>query len=400
MYIKVLTVSALNNYIKKMMDNDIILMNIHVKGEISNFKIHSSGHIYFSLKDDDGKINCVMFRTDAEQLEFIPENGMQVEVAGRISVYIKDGSYQLYCNKIMELGMGELYARFIQLKEKLSRDGLFNEEHKRPIPLFPRRIGVITSPTGAAIRDIINVSTRRNKNVNILLYPSVVQGKAAASDIIKGIEVLNQIEDIDVIIVARGGGSVEELWSFNDEQLAYAVYNSSKPIITGVGHETDFTIVDFVSDRRAPTPSAAAEVAVPFYSELENQFFSLQNRLMRSYGNIIERKKSDLAAIERSLQLNSPMNYIVNGYTYIDNLRNRLYSSINNKLAIKKEQLVKYSALLEAHNPLKVLERGYSIIQDNNNKVINEIEQLKKQNEVLITLKDGSIKTFVSFKGE
>lgn len=400
MYIKILTVSALNNYIKKVMDNDYILNNVHVKGEISNLKIHNSGHIYFSLKDEFGKINGVMFRSDAENLKFIPENGMDVEVTGRVSLYLKDGSYQLYCNKMEPVGIGDLYVTFLKLKEKLEKEGLFDERRKKAIPFYPRRIGVITSPTGAAIRDIINVSTRRNKNCNILIYPSLVQGKGASQDIIRGIEYFNTIEDIDTIIIARGGGSIEELWSFNDEELAYAVYKSKKPIISGVGHETDFTIIDFVSDRRAPTPSAAAEIAVPSLVEMEERIEVLRTLLHNNVYNKINSKSNALERLKNRLKLTSPINEIVNSYNHIDNLKNRLSHHMKLSLEVKKEQLSKNYALIAAYNPLNILNKGYSIIQDKEDQVISSIEELKKQEKLKILLKDGKIEARVSFEGE
>lgn len=400
MYIKILTVSALNNYIKKVMDNDYILNNVHVKGEISNLKIHNSGHIYFSLKDEFGKINAVMFRSDAENLKFIPENGMDVEVTGRVSLYLKDGSYQLYCNKMEPVGIGDLYVTFLKLKEKLEKEGLFDERRKKAIPFYPRRIGVITSPTGAAIRDIINVSTRRNKNCNILIYPSLVQGKGASQDIIRGIEYFNTIEDIDTIIIARGGGSIEELWSFNDEELAYAVYKSKKPIISGVGHETDFTIIDFVSDRRAPTPSAAAEIAVPSLVEMEERIEVLRTLLHNNVYNKINSKSNALERLKNRLKLTSPINEIVNSYNHIDNLKNRLSHHMKLSLEVKKEQLSKNYALIAAYNPLNILNKGYSIIQDKEDQVISSIEELKKQEKLKILLKDGKIEARVSFEGE
>ncbi len=262
MHIKTLTVSQLNRYVKNTLDADFILNNASVKGEISNLKIHSSGHIYFSLKDGGSKINCVMFKSYAYKLKFVPENGMDIVVEGNVSVYEKEGSYQLYCKAMKREGIGDLYIAFEELKEKLKKEGLFDDAHKKEIPRFPKKVGVITSPTGAALRDIINVTKRRNKGIELLIYPALVQGIDASKTIIEGIKILNKVEDVDIIILARGGGSIEELWAFNNEELAYEIYSSKKPIITGVGHETDFTIVDFVSDRRAPTPSAAAEIAV------------------------------------------------------------------------------------------------------------------------------------------
>ncbi|WP_139904279.1 exodeoxyribonuclease VII large subunit [Clostridium thermarum] len=400
MYIKVVSVSALNNYIKKVMDNDFILSNVHVRGEISNLKVHNSGHVYFSLKDEYGKISAVMFRSDAEGLDFVPENGMNVEVVGRVSTYLKEGTYQLYCNKMVQVGIGELFAAFIKLKEKLQKEGLFKDEYKKEIPQFPRRIGVITSPTGAAVRDIINVAKRRNSKVNLLIYPSLVQGKGASEEIIKGIRYLNSVEDIDTIIIARGGGSIEELWSFNDEALAYEVFKSKKPIISGVGHETDFTIIDFVSDRRAPTPSAAAEIAVPSIRDFNEKVNSLQIRLGRVFERELSSKRNILERYKSRLELNNPVNYIVNSYNTVDNLKSRLLHSMQMVIGIKKEQLARANALLGAHNPLNILNKGYAVIQDEENKVISSSAVLKTQDSIYITLKDGKVKANVCFKGE
>ncbi|MBL4937906.1 exodeoxyribonuclease VII large subunit [Clostridium sp. YIM B02515] len=392
MYIKTLSVSALNNYIKKTLDADFILNNLSIKGEISNLKLHSSGHMYFSLKDEGSKINCIMFKTYASSLKFLPKDGESVVVKGKVSVYEKDGAYQLYCQEITQEGLGELYIAFQKLKEKLEKQGLFDEKRKRPLPKYPRRIGVITSPTGAAVRDIINVSTRRYKGVNMLIYPALVQGYNASEDIIRGIQTLNQIEDIDVIILARGGGSLEELWAFNNEELAYEVYNSKKPIITGVGHETDFTIVDFVSDRRAPTPSAAAEMAVPNREELLRGINTYESALNTSISNTLKDYNNKIESLRKTLYLNSPANFIVNQYNYIDRLQDTLNYKMKLILQNKKENLGKLNSLLDAHNPLKVLNKGYAMIQDSDGKIISEKKDLKENKEFLITLKDGKLK--------
>jgi len=392
MYIKTLSVSALNNYIKKTLDADFILNNLSIKGEISNLKLHSSGHMYFSLKDEGSKINCIMFKTYTSSLKFLPKDGDSVVVKGKVSVYEKDGAYQLYCQEITQEGLGELYIAFQKLKEKLEKAGLFDEKRKKPIPKYPRRIGVITSPTGAAVRDIINVSTRRYKGVNMLIYPALVQGYNASEDIIKGIETLNQIEDIDVIILARGGGSLEELWAFNNEELAYEVYNSKKPIITGVGHETDFTIVDFVSDRRAPTPSAAAEMAVPNMEELLRGINTYETALNTSIINTFKDYNNKIESLRKTLYLNSPANFIVNQYNYIDRLQDTITYKMKLILQNKKENLGKLNSILDAHNPLKVLNKGYAMIQDSDGKIISEKKDLKENKEFLITLKDGKLK--------
>ena len=391
MYIKTLTVSALNSYIKRVVDNDFILSNSSVKGEISNFKLHSSGHIYFSLKDESSKINCIIFRSAAKNLKFTPEVGMQVVVKGRISVYEKEGAYQLYCDTMEPDGIGELYLAFEKLKTRLQSEGLFDEEHKKPLPQYAEKIGIITSPTGAAIRDIINVTKRRNKKVELVIYPALVQGVNASADLIKGIETLNKIEDIDIIILARGGGSIEELWCFNDEKLAKAVFNSRKPIITGVGHEIDYTIVDFVSDRRAPTPSAAAEIAVFNLEEFKNRILTYKNTLKtRALINLKDRKnKTDL--LKRNLLSLSPSIYIINEYRNIDRLRELIDIKIKGRINKEKETLGKINALLSAHNPLNILNKGYAIIQDENENLVSRISMLKELEKAKITLKDGHV---------
>jgi exodeoxyribonuclease VII large subunit len=397
MFIKVLSVSALNNYIKKIMDNDVILNNVYISGEISNFKLHDSGHMYFSLKDEFGKINAVMFKGNVANIQFIPQNGMNVEVKGRVSVYTKDGSYQLYCDSMKQVGLGELYIAFNKLKDKLLKDGLFDEANKKPIPRFPSRIGVITSPTGAAVRDIINVATRRNKNVDILLYPARVQGEGASNELIKGIKYLNTLEDVEVIILGRGGGSIEELWAFNDEALAYAIFNSRIPVVTGVGHETDYTIVDFVSDRRAATPSAAAEIVVPSIQDINNEIEYLERTLNRVFVNSIEKKKNQVIVMKKTLEVNNPLNYVINAFNFIDNLKVRLSHNIDMRINLEKEAISKLNAVLQAQNPLNVLNRGYAVIQDENSDVINDIEILKEKKEIQVTLKNGSIKGKVDF---
>lgn len=393
MYIKVLTVSELNSYIKKVMDSDFILGNAYIKGEISNFKLHTSGHAYFSLKDENGKINCVMFRSDVQSLKFMPENGMKVNVKGRVSVYIKDGAYQLYASEIELEGMGELYIAFEKLKEKLSRKGIFDEEHKQSITLYPSKIGVITSKTGAAVRDIINVSRRRNKNIDIVIYPVLVQGVKASKEIIKGIDYMNNADDVDTIIIARGGGSIEELWAFNDENLAYAVYNSKKPVITGVGHETDFTIVDFVSDMRAPTPSAAAEIAVPDLSQFSDKIYTMKKRLSADACYYFESKRKDLELKKKLIENNSPEAFIVNGYSILGKLQELLFIKTKRTLEIEKEKISKYKYILASNNPQNVLNKGYSIIKDKDGEFIDTVKKLKSVNDVVITMKDGYVET-------
>jgi exodeoxyribonuclease VII large subunit len=390
MFIKVLTVTALNGYIKKIIDSDFILNNTNVKGELSNVKIHSSGHIYFSLKDAFGKVNCVMFKSKASKLRITPKDGMNVIIRGRVSVYEQGGAYQVYCDSMEPDGEGQLFLAFQNLKEKLEKQGMFNSVHKKNIPLFPKRIGIITSQTGAAIKDVINVATRRNAKVNMLIYPALVQGVNASDDIIRGIKYFNSLEIVDLIIIARGGGSIEELWAFNEENLADEIYNSKIPIITGIGHETDFTIADFVSDYRAPTPSAAAEIAVKNLEELNNEIKGIRGVLLRSVQFKVTREYNRINLLNKSLKINNPLNYIVNQYIHIDNLKETLSYKLNSKVSMEKQKLSKFNALLNAHNPLNVLNKGYAVLQSNDNKVISEISNLKNIKEVKITLKDGS----------
>lgn len=390
MFIKVLTVTALNGYIKKVIDSDFILNNANVKGELSNVKIHTSGHIYFSLKDAFGKINCVMFKSQASKLRITPRDGMNVIIKGKISVYEREGAYQIYCDSMEADGEGQLYLAFQNLKEKLEKQGLFEKAHKKDIPLFPSKIGIITSPTGAAIKDIINVATRRNLKVNILIYPSLVQGVNASEEIAGGIKYFNSLKNVDLIIIARGGGSIEELWAFNEENLAYEIYNSKIPIITGVGHETDFTIADFVSDHRAPTPSAAAEIAVKNLDQLNSEIRALRELLLRSVEFKLTKEFNKVNLLNKTLKVNNPLNYIVNQYIHIDNLKENLSYKLNSKISLEKQKLSKFNALLHAHNPLNVLNKGYAVLQNNENKVISEINNLKNIKEIKITLKDGS----------
>lgn len=392
MFVKTLTVSALNSYIKKVLDNDFILNNSSIKGEISNLKIHSSGHVYFSLKDESSKISCIMFRTYAENLTFLPKDGMNVLVKGNVSVYQKDGQYQLYCSDMKLEGQGELHLAFERLKGKLEKEGLFDEKRKKPLPTYPTNIGIVTSPTGAAVRDIINVTTRRNSKINLYIYPSLVQGVNAAKSIANGIKFFNSDNKVDLIIIARGGGSIEELWAFNEEEVAYAIYNSKLPVISGVGHETDFTIADFVSDRRASTPSAAAEIAVPSLNKMLGELGYLKERLDYSIKDALEKRRNSVNMLSKHIKLYSPMNIIINQYNQIDSLNEKLNRSMTSSLSFKKQELSRLSSLLQAHNPLNVLNKGYSIIQDKNSNAVTEVEQLKKEPEVRIILKHGSVK--------
>lgn len=391
MKIKTLTVSEVNNYLKRIIDNDFILNNLSVKGEISNLKYHSSGHIYFSLKDEGGKINCVMFRSKAIMLNLTLEEGMGVVIGGRASIYPQNGSIQLYCDTIEQEGRGELYIKFERLKEKLSKEGYFDEELKKEVPKFPSRVGIVTSPTGAAIRDIINVSRRRNRLVDLVLYPAKVQGIGAYKEVIDGIKYFNRTKSVDVIIIGRGGGSIEELWNFNEEELAKAIFKSKIPIISAVGHEVDFTISDFVSDVRAATPSQGAEIAVPLQSDIEDAIEYMNNRMGSIIANKLQLEKNKVDSLSRILKLNSPMTRIVNNYMVVEKLKERLNSNIVNKINLEKEKLSGLNNLLMAQNPCNLLNKGYAIIEDESG-VINTVKRMSEEKEINVFLADGLVK--------
>lgn len=392
MKIKTLTVSEVNNYIKKILDNDFILNNLSVRGEISNLKYHSSGHIYFSLKDDNSKINCIMFKSKSLDLDIVLQEGMAVIVSGRASVYTANGTFQLYCDKIEQEGLGELHIRFEKLKEKLSREGYFNDELKKPLPKNPYRVGIVTSETGAAIRDIINVIRRRNSKVDIVLYPALVQGEGAYKTVIDGIEYFNKTNSVDVIIIGRGGGSIEELWNFNEELLAYAIFKSKLPIVSAVGHEVDFTISDFVSDFRAATPSQAGEVVVPLESEQYREINDYDNKLKFIIDDKIRNEKQKLNNLERILSLNSPSNKIANAYLEIDNLKDKIEKIIAFKIKSSKERIFSLNNILNAHNPINILGKGYAIIEDENGKIIKSKEFFEDNREIKISMEDGYVK--------
>ena len=399
MNIKTLTVSEVTNYIKRMLDNDFILSNLSVKGEISNLKYHSSGHIYFTLKDNNGKVNCVMFKGNAALLDFELEEGMEVVIKGRASIYPATGSFQLYCDEIKKEGLGDLFIKFEKLKEKLSKAGYFDEAYKKPLPKYPEKIGIVTSPTGAAISDIINVSNRRSTLVDLVLYPAKVQGIDAYKEIIKGINYFNKKKSVDIIIVGRGGGSIEELWNFNEEELAKAIFNSKIPIISAVGHEIDFTISDFVADVRAATPSQGAEIAVPLSNDIEAKVYDMSRILDKKIDDKLKECRSDLSGAERILNIHSPIAKISNSYLELDKLQDRLNFSIKTKIKREKNQIENYNNLLSAHNPINVICKGYAIIEDNEKNLITSKEQLKETINLKIYLKDGNVEgNFVPLK--
>lgn len=390
MKIKILSVFEVNNYIKKITENDFILNNLSVKGEISNLKYHTSGHIYFSLKDDFSKINCVMFKSDAESLKFRLKEGLDVVISGRISIYPQNGSLQLYCRDIEQVGIGDLHIKFEKLKERLQKEGLFDAEYKKELPKNPNRIGVVTAETGAAIRDIINVIKRRNVICDIVLYPAKVQGEKGYETIIEGIEYFNKKKTVDLIIIGRGGGSLEELWNFNEEQLAYSIFKSKLPIISAVGHEIDFTISDFVADVRAATPSQGAEIAVSDINKLKMEIKNINTLLNKKIESIIENEKRDLKGKFKVISLNSPKVRISNSFLDIDFKYKELNRKIMDKLKEEKRNLTEYNNLLNANNPLNILDKGYSIIKSKD-KVIKTKNDLISSEYIEVRLSDGTV---------
>lgn len=389
---KVITVSELNEYIKMIIDNDELLVSVCVRGEISNFTNHyKTGHFYMTLKDEASLIKAVMFRGNASKLKFLPENGMKVIVTGRVSAYIRDGQYQIYIDSMEPDGIGALYIAYEQLKKKLAAEGLFDREKKKPLPKIPTRIGIITSPTGAAIRDIINILGRRFPLCRPILYPSLVQGDGASAQIIAGIDYFNEKKNVDVLIVGRGGGSLEDLWAFNDETLCRRVAASNIPIISAVGHETDFTLCDFAASVRAPTPSAAAELAVPESSELKRKINNVNARMELLCEQRIKILKEKLTALSNSRVLTNPINFIDDRKMALGMTEDKLITRMNTLLERKKSSLVSHAAKLDALNPLSVVARGYSAVFNDEGKLIKSISQTKKGDMVSFMVTDGKI---------
>lgn len=381
------TVGQVNSYIKNMFTQDFALSHISVKGEVSNCKYHSSGHIYFSLKDKDGVIACVMFRGNRKGLDFQMEEGQDVVVAGRIDVYERDGKYQLYAEHIQLDGKGDLYKRFEEKKRELEEMGMFSDEYKKPIPKYATKVGIVTAATGAAVQDIINISTRRNPYVQLILYPSLVQGEMAAPDIVNGIRCLDNM-DVDVIIVGRGGGSIEDLWAFNEEIVARAVFECETPIISGVGHETDTTIIDYVADRRAPTPSAAAELAVFEYSRFESDMMDMEYTLRKQIDRNINQTRIRLENLRFNLEKYSPQSMIRDKRVYLDSLESALEKNIKDKLQDRKYQLGILSEKLNGLSPLKRLSGGYAYVKAGKN-ALTDIDMVEPGDKLDIYVKNG-----------
>lgn len=385
-----ITVEQLNTYIKNKIDGDEFLNNVYVKGEISNFKLHYTGHMYFTLKDEHSLIKCIMFKSYTPHLSFMPKDGMKVMILGSVSVFERDGVYQIYAKAMKQDGIGSLYEAFEKMKAKLETEGLFDSSHKKEIPKFPKTIGVLTASTGAVIRDIINVSTRRNPNVHIKLLPVPVQGPTAASQIVDGIRRMNDEKMADVIILGRGGGSLEDLWPFNEEIVARAIYDSEIPIISAVGHETDYSISDFVADLRAPTPSAAAELAVPNISDVKYTIVSYENRYKIALKKKTELMKMRYEKCMTQRVFKEPLQKINEKAIVIDFNVKSITKCIKNKINISKSEFTKLVSKIDALSPMKTLSRGYSITQKDG-KIIKKANELKRNDQIEIRYSDGTV---------
>ena len=387
----VLSVSQLNRYIKMNFDADENLANIFISGEISNFTNHyRTGHLYFTLKDDSAAVRAVMFNSSAKRLKFMPEDGMKVIARGRVSVYEASGQYQLYVDDMQPDGVGALNLAYEQLKEKLQKEGLFSELHKKPLPPYPEKVGVITSPTGAAVRDIINVLGRRFPYAEIVFCPVLVQGDGAHLQLTDAVNMFNSERAADVIIIGRGGGSIEDLWEFNDEGLARAVYNSEIPVISAVGHETDFTICDFVADMRAPTPSAAAELAVPDANELQYALSALKNRMFLNVSSGIADRRSRLEYLTSKGVLKSPDEMLSNRSQRLDTAFSKMLSSYENRIGGKKVEFISAATALSKLDPMSVLMRGFAFVSDKSGKNVYSSQALAKGDKINVRFHDGS----------
>lgn len=387
----VLSVSQLNRYIKMNFDADENLANIFISGEISNFTNHyRTGHLYFTLKDDSAAVRAVMFNSSAKRLKFMPEDGMKVIARGRVSVYEASGQYQLYVDDMQPDGVGALNLAYEQLKEKLQKEGLFSELHKKPLPPYPEKVGVITSPTGAAVRDIINVLGRRFPYAEIVFCPVLVQGDGAHLQLTNAVNLFNSERAADVIIIGRGGGSIEDLWEFNDEGLARAVYNSEIPVISAVGHETDFTICDFVADMRAPTPSAAAELAVPDANELQYALSALKNRMFLNVSSGIADRRSRLEYLTSKGALKSPDEMLSNRSQRLDTAFSKMLSSYENRIGGKKVEFISAATALSKLDPMSVLMRGFAFVSDKSGKNVFSSQSLAKGDKINVRFHDGS----------
>ena len=388
------TIRQVNRYISNMFTQDFMLNRIYVKGEVSNCKYHTSGHIYFSLKDDSGSLACVMFAGSRNGLKFRMQNGQSVIVLGSISVYERDGKYQLYAKEIVLDGIGLLYEKFQALKQELEDMGMFAPEYKQPIPAFSGRVGIVTAPTGAAIRDIMNISYRRNPFVQLILYPALVQGEGAADSIVRGIEILDQ-SDVDVIIVGRGGGSMEDLWAFNEEKVARAIFQCNTPVISAVGHETDFTIADYVADLRAPTPSAAAELAVTDMIGIQEQLQKWEERFQTRMRDRIEDGRREVRHLQARMNGLSPQNQIREKYQILTEKEEKLQYLMRQLLKNKRHQMLLYAERMKGLSPLDKLSQGYSYTADEKGRKVTEVDQVQKGDLLQIYVSDGQIQAEV-----
>ena len=385
----ILTVTETNELIKDLIENSKTLNSIFIKGEISNFTNHRTGHFYFTVKDDGSVLKAVMFKGSASKLKFIPENGMKVILHGRISLYVKDGQYQVYCDDIEPDGIGSLYIAFEQLKARLEAEGLFDPRHKKPLPKVPLKIGIITSPTGAAIRDMINVITRRFRMAKIILFPALVQGENAPQQLVSGVKFFNSKNSVDIIIIGRGGGSLEELWAFNDENLARAIFASAIPVISAVGHETDFTICDFSADLRAPTPSAAAELAVPDTADLKKQLLNVEKKIETQLLNKINYYRERINNYEGKSIFKNPKNVIDDKRMNLLHIEKNLITQMKIIMDNKKAAFALNSSKLEMLNPLSIITRGYSVAYNKNGGIVKSVKDVAPGDSIYVKLKDG-----------
>ena len=387
----IIAVSQVNEYIKFLLDRDELLGNLCVRGEISNYKVYPSGHHYFTLKDAEGALRCVMFRSSAQRLRFRPENGMQVIAYGRVTVFPRDGAYQLYCSALTADGAGDLYVAFEQLKEKLSKEGLFDPAHKRPLPKYPQTIAIITSAAGAAIMDMLRILGKRYPLTKIKLLPVRVQGAEAPAEIAGAIRYANRYRVADLIITGRGGGSMEDLWAFNDERVARAIFESKIPVISAVGHEPDVTISDYVADRRAATPSNAAELAVPDQQELRKKLSMMQASMEQSVQKTLKLSRQRLTGLAEKRALQSPLNYVEDRRVLLDFLSTRLHAAGQKMLHEKKQRFVRLTAALDAMSPLKVLSRGYSMVTDEAGTLVTSADTVEPGQRIHVSLRSGSL---------
>ena len=392
---QVLSVTQINEYIRDSMDRDPLLTAVAVKGEISNYKLYPSGHHYFTLKDEGGALRCVMFKGNAARLRFRPENGMKIIAMGRISVFPRDGAYQLYCTAMAMDGIGDLHAAFEQLKKKLSAQGLFDPAHKQPLPKYPGTIGIITSAAGAAVHDMLRILRKRYPLTKVRLLPVRVQGAEAPGEIAAAIAYANHFQLADLLIVGRGGGSIEDLWAFNDEQVAYAIYHSRIPVISAVGHEPDVTISDYVADLRAATPSNAAELAVPDQDALRQTLDSMSAAMAGSLQRQIKAARKHYEMLARSPALRSPVNYLNQRRQSLELMRSRLTAAHSQNIQRKKQRFIMAVSKLDAMSPLKVLTRGYALVRDEEKNVVRSVSQVRSGDSLTVSVSDGEIRTTV-----